>query len=643
MTRVYRQPVTRARALLTAALALAAIWAATAPDAHAAFTTSKCAGANITAEGASFQNRAHQVWGQNFANVFCAPLTPPGVAYTGSGSGAGRAAMVARTPTGARFAGTDEPLDSQTKAAIEAGDPAVTGDEGTVHQIPVAVGAVAPLVNWPDACDPATVPAENRIAGTTATNFTSRVGFTKAQWETIWQGGPQANTWGDIFPGMLGRAPATDADCRNKPITRVARFDVSGTTFAFKDFLGKIDPGTWPVPGDNNTLRWPNAQNGTANCPTGEPPFQNDPAQGRLITACANGGGALVDQLKLPANDGSVGYADLATARGRQLDITPCTAGAACTDGDLTNGERDDDMYWTQLPRGDQGTTTAAQFQDPAFFADGFLSGGQKGANCVATEYDNVPTSTLGDWASVSGTNSNLGFPICSLTYVLAWQDYSKPYSACTPGCDPIEEERKARTARDYLESAVSSSGQEALPGSDYASLPTTGENIRAIAQAGVLDIDFGTPSGGGGGGGGGGGDGGGGGGGGGGGTTPPPPAVEPSNVFSVPRTTVASGNGTATFTIRVPGAGRIVLTGRANIPGAGASRRIRIARVAQTVSRAGTYRLTLRPNRAARRVLRRRGQLRTRVTITYTPQGGAPRSSTRTVTLKLRKRGGRS
>ena len=44
-----------------------------------------------------------------------------------------------------------------------------------------------------------------------------------------------------------------------------------------------------------------------------------------------------------------------------------------------------------------------------------------------------------------------------------------------------------------------------------------------------------------------------------------------------------------------------------------------------------------IRPTKAGKRVLRRRGKLRARVRITYKPTGGTARSKTIRVTLKLK------
>ena len=114
------------------------------------------------------------------------------------------------------------------------------------------------------------------------------------------------------------------------------------------------------------------------------------------------------------------------------------------------------------------------------------------------------------------------------------------------------------------------------------------------------------------------------GGGGGGGGTAPP------SNVFSVPRTALTK-KGTAILTVRLPGAGTVALNATAKV----GRKRIKVGGLKLTVTKAGTYKLTLKPGSAARRVLNKKGRLRTSTKLTFTPRGGAARSSTKTVTLK--------
>ena len=109
-------------------------------------------------------------------------------------------------------------------------------------------------------------------------------------------------------------------------------------------------------------------------------------------------------------------------------------------------------------------------------------------------------------------------------------------------------------------------------------------------------------------------------------------PPAEPSNQFSIVRTTLRSRQGTGQFTVRVPNRGALTLAAFAR----SGRKRIRVDAVRLTVSRSGTYKLNLKPGRAAKRILARRGRLRVSVRITFTPGGGRLRAVNRTVTLRL-------
>ena len=66
--------------------------------------------------------------------------------------------------------------------------------------------------------------------------------FTKSEFEAIWAKESTADNWTEVFSEL-----AVDADC-NRPIIRVVRFDDSGTSFAFKDYLDAVNPsraGGW--------------------------------------------------------------------------------------------------------------------------------------------------------------------------------------------------------------------------------------------------------------------------------------------------------------------------------------------------------------------------------------------------------------
>jgi ABC-type phosphate transport system substrate-binding protein len=359
-----------------------------------------------------------------------------------------------------RFGATDDPPSTTGVSQMNQGTDAV-GDEGTIHVIPTVVGGVALAVNFPNNCDRSLLndASETHPSAANASPFDDRVRFTRTQAEAIMNGGTDADNWTDVFPEL-----AADADC-NVPITRVVRFDDSGTTYALKDWLDHVNSGrgwktTYITP---DTRTWPNAT------------VSSDPGCGgttgphgtNLISGCANGNGPLIDKLKV--TDGSVGYADVATARAKGLDITPATSA----------GSRDDDVFWTQT------TNPNGQFVEPTADPDGFRTDGLHGANCQQTAFSGVPSSTLGDWNATSGVDStNGGWVICTLSYELAFDDYKGPYSL--QGCGDACEEQKARSVRDFLSSIVSDAGQELLFNDDYAPLP---EAILGIARAGVDQI----------------------------------------------------------------------------------------------------------------------------------------------------------
>ena len=90
--------------------------------------------------------------------------------------------------------------------------------------------------------------------------------------------------------------------------------------------------------------------------------------------------------------------------------------------------------------------------------------------------------ASIANWLAVTSAETG-PYGGCTLTYALAWDDYALPYRLI-PGYDPVAEEKKARTVKDYL-TAITSIGQTSLTQQDYAPLPVS---VRAIAQAGVAE-----------------------------------------------------------------------------------------------------------------------------------------------------------
>ena len=152
-------------------------------------------------------------------------------------------------------------------------------DNGKLHVVPVGLGANAVIVNLPTACRASAAPSSSASARKT----------TLENLEKAWNAATVV-TWGELMPGLQ---PA--AGCADEKIQRVVRFDSSGTTFSFKQLLHQIDPThLWA---QRANQEWPNNTGATA-----------------VLRGESNGNGPLV--AKVVATAGSLGYSDLATARG---------------------------------------------------------------------------------------------------------------------------------------------------------------------------------------------------------------------------------------------------------------------------------------------------------------------------------------
>ena len=121
-------------------------------------------------------------------------------------------------------------------------------------------------------------------------------------------------------------------------------------------------------------------------------------------------------------------------------------------------------------------------------------------------------------------------------------------------------------------------------------------------------------------------------------------PQEEPSNRFSFPSDPVSRPNGSVVVRVSVPGPGTLRTRATAIVDTKllkaqpSALRTIVVAKKTAQPTRAGTVRIVLKPRRLARRVLARRGRLRSRLRVKYTPTGGETRTKWRRVTFKLKR-----
>lgn len=614
---------------------LAAVFAAGlagASTASADFSIARCTGEPIIARGASFQTAAFTGWQTAFSNA-TAPgcgATAPLVTLQASGSGAGRQALGVKGGVNAfqdrdvsiRFAASDEPLTEQDRLQIQKGPidangvDVTTADDNPVHLIPVAIGSVSVMVHLPNDCD-YTGAANKPLDG-------NRPAIDNATLEAAFAGATSADTWGELVPGV-------DATCAAKPVVRVVRQDSSGTTFAFKQLLARINPARGWAALPNQA--WPNLAT--------NPVYRSKSSGGgALVTALANGavattqrdnGGGLVDSAIDFAAVGGIGYVDLATSR--------TGAGGTFLWADAAT----DKTFWVPLQRGTAADPKAGTtYDDPQANANGYklsvsnAAGGPRGASCNVVTPRNIPTTpadpTLGNWGPVDATATGLGYAGCTLTYQIAFDDNSVVY------CNSASEERKARTVKDYLTLVTDTAGQNTLAGQDYAALPA---DVATIARNGVAAIGWKkngssgrpcqpvqenpgdkdpdddptptptpTP---------------------GGGNTPPPPPAAISNAFTIASARV-SGT-TIKLSLQLPGAGNVVVAATSAKPKKGSA--VKLANKTTAITKAGAQAISLSLSSKAKTALRKNKSLKFSLKITYTPTGGTAKTLTKTVTVK--------
>ncbi len=131
--------------------------------------------------------------------------------------------------------------------------------------------------------------------------------------------------------------------------------------------------------------------------------------------------------------------------------------------------------------------------------------------------------------------------------------------------------------------------------------------------------------------------------------TSPVAPLAPPSNVFTFGKLKKNPKNGSATLTVNVPGPGTLSLAGVVS-KGAKASasvakakkgkkkRRSPVKPASASATAAGAVTLAIKPTGGAKKVLRAKGALAAKVSVTYTPTGGSANTLEKAISLKLAK-----
>jgi ABC-type phosphate transport system substrate-binding protein len=408
----------------------------------------ECSGANIEGVGSALQKLQQSAgWNPDFSTsgsgAACAGSQGNGekpiVGYSSIGSVAGLEdwgvdGHAFDAGPEVAFVGTDEPPNERQMEEIEAYETPRTRE--VIESIPVLQLAVAVIVRLPDGCTATSAASPGRLV------------LDNTTLERIYRGA--ITTWGEITDGG---DTLDGVGCAEDPITPVVREDLSGVTRIFKRYLGLIDLGaleteqaiskTWNElsEGEENTV-WPVAA--------------------QVVRPPEGGGEALAAQVA--QTPGSIGYVSLASARGN-ASFTPPEGGA------------DTSTFWVELQNNGLGQE-AATYADPSTDGEAEMSAN---ANCESELYTNgenpLPPSVEATWNEVSTSTGESNYPLCGLTYDLAFRHYS-----LFPGTT----EGEATTVNNYLSfvlNAEPEGGQTLIDQCEYAPLPAA---ILLTAQAGV-------------------------------------------------------------------------------------------------------------------------------------------------------------
>ncbi|HXM87252.1 MAG TPA: substrate-binding domain-containing protein [Solirubrobacteraceae bacterium] len=424
----------------------AAVAALAAPGAANAALGTQCSGSNITAQGSSLQKDAQlNVWNPDFntetkSKAACAgakgqgTLGKPAVKYTSTGSGAGLEAwgVNKQTPnyTTNAFVGTDEPPNAAQIAEIEANETTLVPN--TVLSIPVVQESVAVVVNLPTGCT------------ATSKKDAGRLELNNKTLEGIFKG--DIKEWGEIKDDG---DTITGTGCATAAIQPVVRFDQSGTTHIFKKYLSLINEGSFATEKEENKT-WTQISEGTENTVW--------PKAAKVIKPAAKGGGE--ELAKVASTPGSIGYANIAEARlNGSFTPTPGTGGPGTA------------KFWATIQNNGLATGTESKkfkYADPSSNGD---SATEAEANCKDTEFTNgsvafPPENTQLPWNEVTTSTIEKKYPLCGLTYDLAFTSFSA-YSGTSLG--------EATTVNNYLQwelNAKGGGGQKVIAGHDYLALP---------------------------------------------------------------------------------------------------------------------------------------------------------------------------
>lgn len=392
-----------------------------------------CSGGSITAAGTSVGGLLWQQQINEFSEGGC-PGFKGSITYSPTSSGQGLSALRGSRDPKIRLVGTAEAPGNAEIALIDAGRLNTTSDNAQIRTIPEYVGAITPIVNFPNGC---TVPAAAAIPN--EEEEITRFQVSNAALEAVFAGSSKADTWGELLPGIEG------AGCASKPIKRVVPANRSGATFALKRWLATINPATgWEAFANPllNTV-WPR------------------PTVNLVRASGTSPSGGVNEATTVSATDGSIGFTGLDVARAQGFSQV---------------GANNDDRYWIPLH------DSTGNLVEPSHST---ITSAVRGANCEEVSFSGVPSGadpTLESWQNVSVVQGAGVYPLCALVYGMAWDDSSDAYGKTEA------EQAQQRTVSDFVNFQLSGIGQSRAVPSDQSPLS---EAILPIARSGAQQIGW--------------------------------------------------------------------------------------------------------------------------------------------------------
>jgi ABC-type phosphate transport system substrate-binding protein len=325
------------------------------------------------------------------------------------------------------FAGNEAPPTPAQWLRIDLGDKPGE-DSGLIRQIPIASTAVVPLVHFPAGC---AIPAKEATGD-------GRFMVSNSELEKVYAG--EVATWGELLPDI-------EPSCASLPLKRVVPSVSEGTTFVFKQWLAIVNSGRGWNSLANTT--WPKDSGATAT------------VRAEL--------GDLGEAGLVAETNGSIGYASLPNARLEGFGVF------SPSNPDYNRRG----LFWLSVKNG--AGEQVEPTRDPNSGTDNV-----RGANCDNPEFNYVPsgydTTVTPIWRAVTAVGSKVGWPICTLTYDLAWDDASTVYGKTE------EQQSRQRTVKDFLAFVLGSAGQEEVKIWDYSPLPVA---LLADAQEGQSRVGW--------------------------------------------------------------------------------------------------------------------------------------------------------